>query len=73
MRDSITLIKKSDKDTTKKKGKKEKKRKLQAIIIDEHRYKNLNKILATQTQQYRKNVHYDQLGNIQKIQGWFTL
>ena len=41
---TITLIPKSDKDTTKK-------RKLQTNITDEYRYKILNKILANRIQQ----------------------
>ena len=63
---TITLMPKPDKDNIKK-------RKLRANITDEHRCKNLNKILANRIQQHiKKLIHHDQVGFIPGIQGFFN-
>ena len=64
---TITLIPKPDKDATKK-------RKLHANVTDEHRYKNLNKILAIRIQQHiKKIIQHDQVGFIPGRQGFFNI
>ena len=65
---TITLIPKPDKDATKKK------KNPQPKITDEHRCKNLNKILANRIQQYiRKIIPYDQVGFIPGMQSFFSI
>ena len=52
----ISLIAKPDKDTTKT-------RKMEPSTTDEHRHKNLQQILANQTQQHVKNIiQHNQVG-----------
>ena len=63
---TFTLVPKPDKDVTK--------RKLQANFTDELDAKILNKILASQIQQYIKRIiHHDQVGFITGMQGCFNI
>ena len=59
---------------TKTKQRQHKKRKLQANITDEHRCKNLNKILANRIQIHiKKLIHHEKLGFIPRMQGLFNI
>ena len=50
------------------------KRKLQAIITDEYRCKNLNKILANRIQIHiKKLIHHEKVGFIPRMQGFFNI
>ena len=50
------------------------KRKLQAIITDEYRCKNLNKILAKRIQIHiKKLIHHEKVAFIPRMQGFFNI
>ena len=64
---TVTLIPKSDKDSTKK----EYYRPISLMNIDA---KVFNKILTNQIQEHTKKIiHHDQIGFIPEIQGWFNI
>ena len=64
---TITLMQNPDKDTTKKEN-------YRPILLMNIDINNLNKILANQIQTYIKRIiHYDQVGFIQGMQGFFNI